>query len=178
VADASVRPARPADAVEIARIQLVTWQTGYQQILPQPVLDSLTPQQAAAAWSEAISSAPTPRHRVLVALEQDWVVGFVALTPPEDAPAEENTAETIQLGPLLVEPRWSRRGHGSRLLAAAVDIARADGLRRAVAWLPEADDVSRTFFSSAGWAADGYLRALDTGAGELREVRIHTAIDN
>ena len=28
---------------------------------------------------------------------------------------------------LLVEPRWGRRGHGSRLLAASVDLWRADG---------------------------------------------------
>ena len=49
-------------------------------------------------------------------------------------------------------------------------------ITRAIAWLPEADDTSRTFFGSAGWAADGTARVLDTGAGELREVRIHVAL--
>ena len=29
---------------------------------------------------------------------------------------------------------------------------------------------------NASYAADGYARVLDTGAGELREVRIHTAL--
>ncbi len=33
-ADASVRPARPADAAEIARIQAVTWRTAYRAVLP------------------------------------------------------------------------------------------------------------------------------------------------
>ena len=51
-------------------------------------------------------------------------------------------------------------------------------MTRAIAWLPEADSVSRGFFASAGWAADGYARVLDTGAGELREVRIHTSLAN
>jgi hypothetical protein len=49
-------------------------------------------------------------------------------------------------------------------------------MTRATAWIPEADTVSRTFFGSAGWSADGYARALDTGSGELREVRIHVCL--
>ena len=68
---------------------------------------------------------------------------------------------------------WGRRGHGSRLLAAAVDTARTDGMTRAVTWIPEGDRASLVFYRSAGWAEDGLVRALDTGAGELREIRLH-----
>ena len=46
----------------------------------------------------------------------------------------------------------------------------------AITWLPEADEASRTFFASAGWAADGLARGLDTGAGEIREIRLHTGL--
>ena len=56
---------------------------------------------------------------MLVALEQDNVVGFAALAPA-DPQADEPDA-TVAVGPILVEPRWGRRGHGSRLMAAAVD---------------------------------------------------------
>ncbi|MCW2555805.1 MAG: GCN5-related N-acetyltransferase, partial [Mycobacterium sp.] len=68
------------------------------------------------------------------------------------------------------------RGHGSRLLAAAVDHGRADGMTRAIAWIPERDSATREFLISAGWAPDGLARALDTGAGELREIRLHTSL--
>ena len=77
---------------------------------------------------------------------------------------------------MLVEPRWGRRGHGSRLMAAAVDLAREAGMTRAVSWIPEADTVTREFLVGAGWAPDGLVRALDTGAGELREIRLHVAL--
>jgi hypothetical protein len=30
---------------------------------------------------------------------------------------------------------------------------------------------------SAGWAPDGVGRALDTGAGELREIRLHVSLE-
>jgi GNAT superfamily N-acetyltransferase len=177
MADVSVRPARPEDAAEIGRIQVDTWRTAYAEILPAAVLDALSADEAAAVWADAIAAPPSSRHHVLVAQEQQWRVGFVALGPAEDLEDDDPDRETtVALAPLLVEPRWGRRGHGSRLLAAAVDHARADGMTRAVIWIPEGDTPSREFLLSAGWAPDGLARALDTGAGELREIRLHTLL--
>ena len=169
MADVSVRPARPGDAAEVARIQIETWRQAYASVLPAPVLDGLSVDAATEAWRDAVTAPPSARHHVLVALEKEWLVGFAAIAPDGDA-------TTAAFGPLLVEPRWGRRGHASRLLAAAVDHARGDGLARAVIWLPEADNVSRAFFTSAGWAPDGLVRGLDTGAGEIREVRLHVTL--
>jgi GNAT superfamily N-acetyltransferase len=77
---------------------------------------------------------------------------------------------------LLVEPRWGRRGHGSRLLAAVVDLAEGAGAARLQVWLPEEDRVSAGFYESAGWAPDGWARTLDTGDTPLRELRWHALI--
>ena len=177
MADVSVRPARPDDVGEIGRIQVDTWRHGYRDILPSVVLDALAPEEVAAAWADAVTAPPSPRHHVLVAQEQEWTVGFVALAPASDLEADDPAPDTtVVVGPLLVEPRWSRRGHGSRLLAAAVDHAREDGMTRAIAWVPEADTTSKEFYVSAGWAPDGLARGLDTGAGELREIRLHTLL--
>ncbi|HEU5267542.1 MAG TPA: GNAT family N-acetyltransferase [Jatrophihabitans sp.] len=177
MADASVRPAAAKDAAEIGRIQVETWRTGYREILPQPVLDALSATDAAQAWSAAITAPPSARHHVLVALDGQWLVGFAAFGPAADLEDDDpEPATTAAVAPLLVEPRWGRRGHGSRLLAATVDHARADGMTRVVTWIPEADRPSREFLVSAGWAPDGLARALDTGAGELREVRLHTVL--
>jgi GNAT superfamily N-acetyltransferase len=177
VADVSVRPARPEDAGELARIQVSTWRTAYGSVLPAAVLESLTEEDAAAAWRAAISSPPTARHHVLVAQEQDWRVGFVALAPADDLEEDDpDPATTLAIAPILVEPRWGRRGHGSRLLAAAVDHARADGMTRAIAWVLDGDTATREFLISAGWAPDGLARGLDTGAGEIREIRLHTVL--
>jgi GNAT superfamily N-acetyltransferase len=180
MADVSVRPAHPGDAEEIGRIQVDTWRTAYADIVPQPVLDGLSAQSAAEAWSAAIGAPPTTRHHVLVALEGPSLVGFVAFGPVSEVDAGEDDdpdpAATVAVAPLLVEPRWGRRGHGSRLLAATVDLARADAMTRAITWIPEGDRPTRDLLTSAGWAPDGLVRALDTGAGELREVRLHTVL--
>jgi len=177
MADVSVRPAVAEDAAEIARIQVETWRFAYAKILPEPVLQSLDQAQATAAWSAAITAPPSPRHRVLIAQEQHWRVGFVAVGPADDLEqGDPEPATTAAVAPILVEPRWGRRGHGSRLLAAATDLAREDGTTRMIAWVPAEDRASQNFLTSAGWAPDGLARALDTGAGELREVRLHTSL--
>nr|WP_204262028.1 GNAT family N-acetyltransferase [Blastococcus saxobsidens] len=171
-ADVSVRPAQPGDAPAIARVQATTWRTAYRTVLPAAVLDEWDDGAVTASWAAAVASPPTSRHRVLVALEGNQVVGFVGVAPVEDDPS------AAEVGPLLVEPRWGRRGHGSRLLAAVADLATADGVTRLQAWLLESDRPSADFFESAGWAADGWARTLETGAAPLRELRWHTALDD
>lgn len=173
MADVSVRTARPDDVDEVARIQRDTWRTAYAGFLPDTVLAEVTPELGRKQWAAAISAPPSPRHHVLVALEQQWIVGFAALGPSADDDAEPRTGE---ISTLLVEPRWGRRGHGSRLLAAAVDHLRGDTLTTATTWLLDRDSASTAFFTSAGWEPDGTARALEAPGAELREIRLHAAL--
>jgi GNAT superfamily N-acetyltransferase len=177
-ADVSVRPARPDDAAAVARVQVVTWRTAYRDVLPVAVLDDWDEAAAEQSWRTAVTAPPTPGHGVLVALERDQVVGFAAYGPAELAEGEvpDPAGPTTEIAILLVEPRWGRRGHGSRLLAAVADLARATGAARLSAWLPEPDGVSARFYESAGWAPQGLVRTLDTGGEPLREVRWHAML--
>jgi GNAT superfamily N-acetyltransferase len=106
------------------------------------------------------------------------VVGFAAYGPAEltEGEAPDPAGPTTEIAALLVEPRWGRRGHGSRLLAAVADLAQATGAARLQVWLPEADRVSAGFFQSAGWARQGWARTLDTGGTPLRELRWHVLL--
>jgi GNAT superfamily N-acetyltransferase len=177
VADVSVRPAVADDIDEIARIQSETWRLAYAEILPPPILLGLSPQSLAAGWLPAVESPPTSDHHVLVASDGPWRVGFAAFGPDADArPEDPHPAATAAVSVLLVEPRWGRRGHGSRLLAAVTDLAVAAGRHRLVAWVPVADTASLQFYRACGWDADGARRNLDTGAGEISELRLHTSL--
>ncbi|MDQ1690672.1 MAG: hypothetical protein QOD87_780 [Pseudonocardiales bacterium] len=177
MADVSVRPASPADADEIGRLQVETWRTGYAKVLPEAVLEALDPKAVADTWRMAITAPPSLSHHVLIAMEAEWQVGLTAFGPDADGQPEDPVPEqTAAISLLLVEPRWGRRGHGSRLLAAVVDLARESGVSRLVAWVPVADTASLEFYRSAGWEADGLQRSLDTGAGTVTELRLHAAI--
>ena len=168
VADVSVRPARPQDAERVAAVQLSTWRTAYS-FLPTEALE-VPLEQAAALWLRAIELPPTATHRVLVAMEADELVGFAASGPADD------DVEAVEVSTLLVEPRWGRRGHGSRLLAATVDHWREDGAQTAVSWVWERDVASQAFLTGAGWEPDGAARGLDTGPRIERQVRLHADV--
>jgi GNAT superfamily N-acetyltransferase len=168
-----VRPARPGEAGEIARIQLVTWQVAYNRLLPKRVLDQIEEKFLEQRWFEAITEPPTPRHRVLIAIEQaasEYAVGFLASEP------SETSNDLVSITELLVEPRWGRRGHGSRLLAAASDLWRGDGFTAAEAWVFEQDPAMNKFLTSAGWATDGSVRSLDVDDLLVPQVRLHCSL--
>lgn len=180
-----VRPARPVEAAQIAQIQLETWRVAYRRLLPARVIDQLDPAWMTNRWQEAISNPPSERHRVLVAIEQAAraeLVGFVAAGPADEqaaAPDESpplDPATTAAITDLLVSPRWSRRGHGSRLLAAVTDVWREDGFTTAVAWVYADDPATRSFLTSAGWEPDGHQRALDVDDLLVPQLRLHTRL--
>lgn len=179
--DPAVRPARADDIPEIARIQRDTWLTAYADLLPATVLAGLDVAEAEQAWRQALDGGAV---RLFVATEGPWTVGFCAAGP---APAEDVAgadgavpadAATVGLvSTLLVEPRWGRRGHGGRLLAAAAAALRDEGGTRGIAWVPEADEASVRFYLRARWTADGTVRTLDAGGRPLREIRFTGTLD-
>ncbi len=174
MADVGVRAAGPDHVAGIARLQLATWRTAYSGILGEHVLAGLDEDDVSRTWGAAVNDPPSPRHRVLIALDGAAAVGFVAFGP---ATAEESApASAALISTLLVEPRWGRRGHGSRLLAATVDLLRDDGFAIGLTWLLEPDRVSNAFFGSAGWEPDGSARTLDIGGRFVTEIRLHASL--
>lgn len=180
-----VRPARPQDAGDIARIQLATWRVAYRRILPRQVLANLDEEWLTQRWTAAVQEPPSAAHRVLVAVEQaeqSYLVGFAASGPADveaqapGEPAEALGPDVVAVTDLLVEPRWGRRGHGSRLLAAAVDHWRDDGFTHAVAWAFDADAATRGFLTGTGWEPDGATRALDVDDMLVAQLRLHVAV--
>ncbi|HEU5475042.1 MAG TPA: GNAT family N-acetyltransferase [Actinophytocola sp.] len=181
MAEADVRIADPADAAEIARIQLSTWRTAYAEVLPAEVLAGLDETAAAEQWRHTIRHGPAA---VFVATEGSWLVGIGAAGPAPEAESADasgappaDAASVALVSALLVEPRWARRGHGGRLLAAVAAAMRAAGSTRGISWVPEADSASLSFFRRAGWAPDGTVRTLDAGGRIVREVRLTGGLD-
>ncbi len=177
-----VRPARAADSADLARIQIASWQAGYVDLVPAPVLAELTSADAAARWrgqwEAAATNPPTSRHRVLVAVDsgedrQRAVVGFTSFGPAADP--DLWPATDAELYELHVHPEVTGRGHGSRLLNALADTVAEDGFHTLCAWALESNWCLRNFLESSGWAPDGARRELDMGT-PVPELRLHAAV--
>ncbi len=166
MADALVRPAAPEDAAVLARLQLDIWQQAYSDLLPAAALLA-DPARQSEVWEARVSAG----GQVLLAFEGAVPVGLAAAGDGLDP---DGRAE-IDL--LHVLPRWSRRGHGGRLLGAAARHLRGLGATRGFWWAPEADASVQQFLLGVAWAPDGGRRLLDTGEGTLSEVRYAGNLD-
>jgi GNAT superfamily N-acetyltransferase len=173
VANVSVRLARVADAASIAAVQREVWLRSYGGLLTPEVAEEFDLAEAVSGWTAAITAPPTHRHLLLVALEENAVVGFSTHGPADDPDLDSQS--TAELLALHVAPEKLRAGHGSRLMAALVDHARTDGFTAMVSWVFAADDAMRAFLTEGGWAPDGATRDLDLGR-LVHQVRLHTDI--
>jgi GNAT superfamily N-acetyltransferase len=181
MARASVRAAEPSDIERIAGIHTTTWRTAYSELLPPEFLAGLDEATLRESWASTLDA---PEAVVLVAIEGDATVGFClagraseedAASPDGELPADAES--TAVIANLLVEPRWGRRGHGGRLLAAAAAELRDRGAATGLAWIPEADASSLHFYASAGWQPDGTVRTLDAAGRPLREIRCRGGLE-
>jgi ribosomal protein S18 acetylase RimI-like enzyme len=126
-----------------------------------------TEQRSGAAATEPRSGAAATEQR------SGAVAGFVSAGPATDADRWPGT--DAELYELRVEPAQTGRGHGSRLLHAAVDTLVSDGFRTLSMWALETDRALLAFLESSGWAADGARGELDVGVS-VPVVRLHTAL--
>lgn len=171
VADASVRVATPWDVDGVGAVQAAVWREAYGSLLPAESLAAATPEAFAGAWRESLANPPSRAYRLLVGCAGEDVVGFAALGPSTDPDATDVDGELLVGG---VAPSARHAGHGSRLLNATVDTAKATGFARVRTWLLASDDATRTFLEAAGFALDGARRERVTGpaegevAGEVR----------
>jgi ribosomal protein S18 acetylase RimI-like enzyme len=176
VADASVRPATPADLPAIGGIHARAWTTSYRDLIPAELLSGVTPEALTQAWRPHLDATSTPLHHLLVACTGPTVVGFAAFGPAEP-PAAPRDAE---LPTLLVDAVHQRRGHGSRLLAAGVDLLREGRVARLICWVPEVDAPRLAFLRSAGFGEDGARRRLalsDEAEDGIAEIRLVAGLD-
>ncbi|GAA2221670.1 hypothetical protein GCM10010413_12290 [Promicromonospora sukumoe] len=155
-ADVSVRPAVAGDEAAVTDVQVASWQaTG---VLGEGVIEALDVPAMRERWASAITSPPGPGFGVLVALDGPKVVGFAAVSPG-------------QVLSLEVLPGSQRGGHGSRLLAAAVDRLRSDGAETVTTWALVDDTARAQFLAASGLGEDGRSRTLATGVREVVEHR-------
>lgn len=167
-----VRLAMPAEAAAIAEVQRAAWSSNP---LLAPAIAGLSLADATQIWHQVIVRPPLAHYRVLVALDEHRVVGFAFIGPSDDGDADPTDSLVHEFA--IAGPD-QRRGHGARLMQAAVDTMRLDGYERATWWVGSSDDVLRGWSTQAGWAPDGAHREIgdDEGGVRLKQVRLHTDI--
>ena len=143
MAPATIRLARPAEAAELASLQLRTALAGYGHIFP-PDAPAPAVEDLAALWRAWLGA---DRTAVLVAQVDGEVVGVVLGGPDPEVPGAGHLAR------LYVDPdRWGQ-GIGGQLYAAAMDHLRAERFEQVTLWVLEANIKARSWYERLGWVA-------------------------
>jgi ribosomal protein S18 acetylase RimI-like enzyme len=175
-----VRAARASDAPGLARVQVASWRESFAGLVPEALIAELASEDAVSQfterWEQAISSPPTSKHRIHVAIAKPGepeILGFAAAGPATDEdlwPATDG-----ELYELHVLPALDDEGHNGRLLNAVADTFAEDGFSTGYTWALAGDASRIEFLEAAGWAPDGSRTSLDMGV-KVPAVRLHTRL--
>jgi GNAT superfamily N-acetyltransferase len=159
-----IRRATVQDAPALGRLNLRVVQAAYGGQMPDEHLDGPRPEEQAAGWERGLSR-DRDQDPVLVAQQDDRVVGFAVVGPAQDP---EGAGE---LYAITVDPDHWGTGAGRALLAAAqAELARL-GYAEAVLWVLPGNSRARRFYEVAGWTTDGTQRTTEVLGVVVPEVR-------
>ena len=168
-----VRPASARDAKAIAEIHVATWQAAYQDLMPDDYLKSMTVEKRQAYWREAIEYS---EPQLLVATEDDKVVGFVGFDRSRDAGTKSTVGEILAL--YVLPAHWGQ-GAGVALWDGARDGLKEEGCTQVSLWVLLHNERALKFFEhSAGFKREmPSLKTVAFGSVKLEEIRLKRLVD-
>ena len=166
-----VRLATSADARAIARVHVLSWQTGYRGLVSDSLLDGLSIERRAAFWEHVLSD-PLPNQRTFVADFSGDVRGFVTGGRCRD----EDSPTSGELQAIYVLPEQWNTGTGSALHKACIDALRADAFTDATLWVVQGNDRALRFYGKHEWKHDGARKVQEFDGATMNEIRLRRTL--
>jgi GNAT superfamily N-acetyltransferase len=163
-----VRPARPADSEEIARIHVEAWRDAYAALLPAEYLARLNPRVEMARLSRSSRIDST-----LVAATPDAIAGYAVIGPARGG----RGPGCGEVYALYVETDWREQGVGRALIESAFDAFRRRGMDEAVIWCLEGNFAGRGFYERCGGRRLPESRVEDVAGMPLPTLGYHWRLD-
>jgi len=167
-----LRPARPADAAAIARLQIVAWRESYAHLLPEASFDAFDAEKHIERWGHYVARvAEKPMEAVFVAQRVDdrALVGFGSCGPQRsDRLRESGFAGEIWAIYLLRAAQG--QGLGRALMSVMARHLAARGLAGLSVWVFRDNPAARGFYEALGGGAtglDGHYEFLGANLPDL-----------
>lgn len=159
-----VRRAGPADAEDLARVQVAGWQHAYRGLMPDDYLDALD-------WRDRVerrrAGLADPAVSTYVAVQGGEAVGFAAHGPSRDD--DVSGEQVTEVYAIYLREAALGQGVGSALLGRCLADARP-GVEVTL-WVLEGNARARRFYERHGFVPDGAVKTYAVAGRELPEVR-------
>jgi ribosomal protein S18 acetylase RimI-like enzyme len=161
-----IERAESEDIPAIARAQVRSWQAAYERIVPAEHLANMSVEKREALWRELISrGAP----ELLVAKDNDYVVGFIAFGRCRDEGAPPKRAEVWAI--YVMPSHWSQ-GVGTQLWRGARTRMAELGYGSVSSWLLADNARAVHFYTRMGCVPDEEsVKEVVIGGKALSEIR-------
>jgi len=145
----------------LAECHIACWREAYRGLIPDHVLDAFDIDHRARQWERIRAQEPEP---VLIALDQETVVGFAGAGPSRDDPP----VAARELYAMYVRAAWYGTGLADDLMRAAIPgISRSPQKRPGpgtvlpthALWVFEENPRAQAFYRAYGFEPDGTRRA-------------------
>ncbi|MUL35879.1 hypothetical protein BWI75_05825 [Gloeocapsopsis sp. AAB1 = 1H9] len=166
-----IREAAISDINTLAQIHVASWQTSYRGIMPDELLDNLSVKQFEQIWYNNLHN----RDRVnLVCQVEDQVVGWASLGVNRD---DDTSLSTKELYGIYLFPNQYRRGYGSALWEAVLQICVAQSATRITLWVLYNNVNARRFYEQMGCSLEeGVIKEVERFGVVIPEVRYSRVI--
>ena len=157
-----IRERVPGDEEAMSRVKDAAGTLGWGHMFP-----------AEARWPDLPDRWLDPGATVLIAEDDDEIVGFAVVRPSGD---DDAAPETGELDGLYTDPSVWGRGVGRALLDEAVSRLAGAGFEDATLWTAEENDRPRRIYERAGWSADGADRTRHMYGVDFVELRYRRSL--
>lgn len=161
-----IRVATGADAAEIARVHVISWQAAYRGLMPDAILDSLNVSHRTLCWQEILAQ---PHIGVFVAEENSRIVCFCDLIPSRDR--DSDSKSVAEIAAIYIHPEYWRKGIGRVLCDSAIREAQKLRFAFMTLWVLKTNSAAIQFYQNMGFAPDGATKTEMLKDFALHEVR-------
>ena len=152
-----LRTATLEDCRLLAEIHCQSWQAAYRGILPETLLQKITPRDFESKFCAAVVSVS---ETIMLALLDGQICGYMLYGPCRD---EDLAAPTGEIWGIYLLPSCWGKGIGRSLLEYGLAALKRCRYRKAVLWVMQGNHKAIGFYEKMGFTADGAVKTLPLG---------------
>jgi ribosomal protein S18 acetylase RimI-like enzyme len=160
----TIRPARVEEADALAELHYAAWKVGYQDSMPEAVMQALDLEEFYPRWRYRLSPEGAG-HRILVAEEGGKLVGFTTYGASREA--MQIPSAYAEIYTLYVHPNVWGQGVGGRLMKSVFQQLIQEEIKGCFLWVLKSNTRARLFYEHLGMQLHPQERWISTHGVEV-----------